>query len=130
MDLDLEYLRPHFGQIIGDPKHITECIRDSCRKTVLLPTRIYASIELEQLRKPTANFTLQDSLKMVAKFMLYDECRGPKSRAKIARKWIAEGKKYLATIQSPFSKRERQPIASYTILADQRITFHPRHGQT
>ena len=130
MDLGLEYLRPHFGRIIGDPKHITECIGDHCRKIVPLQTRTYATIQLEQLDKPTANYTLQHSLKMVAKFMLCDECRCPKSRAKIARKWIAEGKKYLATIQSPFSKRERQPIASYTILADQRITFHPRHGQT
>ena len=97
MDLDLEYLRPHFGRIIGDPKHITECIGDHCRKIVPLQTRTYATIQLEQLDKPTANYTLQHSLKMVAKFMLCDECRCPKSRAKIARKWIAERKKYLAT---------------------------------
>ena len=106
MDLGLEYLRPHFGRIIGDPKHITECIGDHCRKIVPLQTRTYATIQLEQLDKPTANYTLQHSLKMVAKFMLCDECRCPKSRAKIARKWIAEGRKYLTTIQSHPSASE------------------------
>ena len=106
MDLALEYLRPHFGQIIGDPKHITECIGDMCRKTVPLQTRTIASIQLKQLRKPTANFTLQQSLIMVAKFMLCDQCRCPKSRAEIAAKWIAKGRKYLDTIQSDPSAGE------------------------
>ena len=102
MDLSLEYLRPHFGQIIGDPKHITECIGDMCRKIVPLQTRTTASIQLEQLRNSTANFPLQRSLIMVAKFMLCDQCRCPKSRAEItaksiAEKWSAEGRKYLDT---------------------------------
>ena len=102
MDLSLEYLRPHFGQIIGDPKHITECIGDMCRKIVPLQTRTTASIQLEQLRKSTANFPLQQNLIMVAKFMLCDQCRCPKSRAEItaksiAEKWSAEGRKYLDT---------------------------------
>ena len=102
MDLSLEYLRPHFGQIIGDPKYITECIGDLCRKIVPLQTRTIASIGLEELRKPTANFTLQRSLIRVAKFMLCEQCRCPKSRAEItaksiAEKWSAEGRKYLDT---------------------------------
>ena len=105
MDLSLEYPRPHFGQIIGDPKHITECIGDMCRKIVPLQTRTTASIQLEQLRNSTANFPLQRSLIMVAKFMLCDQCRCPKSRAekapkRISEKWIAEGRKYLDKAQS------------------------------
>lgn len=91
-------VEPHFGRIIGDPTHITECIGDPCRKTVPLQIRMYAAIQLAQLRQSTAKFTLQHSLEMVAQFMLCEECRWPRSRAKIAQKWIAEGKKCLATI--------------------------------